>query len=198
MNTFSGISWNIRGCNNITNRRNIKAHIQDYKANFICIQETKCSSWDSAKKNTLWDEHSHGWIEAPVIGSSGGLLTTWDTNLYRVDSHTTTKNWILVRGNTIPMGVTFYCVNVYAPQETGEKVIIWEKISNILNSITETPTILMGDFNSVTNQEDRINCAYNILDTRIFNDFIENNGLIYIRTQQPHFTWMGLANKRVK
>lgn len=96
------------------------------------------------------------------------------------------------------MGVTFYCVNVYAPQETGEKVIIWEQISNILNSITETPTILMGDFNSVTNQEDRINCAYNILDTRIFNDFIENNGLINIRTQQPHFTWMGPANKRVK
>lgn len=60
------------------------------------------------------------------------------------------------------------------------------------------PTCVMGDLNGVMEEEDRVNCLHSALDTNIFNSFITNNGLISMKTQYPHYTWFGPANKKSK
>lgn len=97
MDAFSGLTWNVRGCNNISTRRNIKARLGAKNINFLCLQETKCNTWDNSKKNSLWDMNSHGWIESPARGQSGGLLTTWNSQYYTHINHTINNNWILFK-----------------------------------------------------------------------------------------------------
>lgn len=149
MNQFSGLSWNVRGCNNSTNRRNIKTHIKQENINFICLQETKCSNWNANMSNSIWNNNPHDWISSPSVGLSGGLLILWDTSHYKINRHTATTNWLLFKGSTINTNVHFMCINVYGPQETREKTLVWEQLSDILMSNLETPICLMEDFNSV-------------------------------------------------
>ncbi|KAK1385275.1 hypothetical protein POM88_023010 [Heracleum sosnowskyi] len=54
----------------------------------------------------------------------------------------------------------------------------------------------MGDFNSVREESDRINCLHSDSDSEVFNDFINNNGMIHIKIQSPHYTWFGPKSKR--
>lgn len=182
MDIISGLSWNIRGCNNITSRRNIKAHIRANHINLLCLQETKCISWGSVYKNSLWDSHTHGWLEAPAQGLSGGLLTSWDAQQFRLLSHIINKNWILFKGCTVNTNITFIIINIYAPQSSTNKELLWEQISSLLTTHSDTPICLMGDFNSVLGDDDRVNYQHSTLDTNIFKSFVNNNELIQIKT----------------
>lgn len=176
------MTWNVRGCNNIKNRRNIKAHITKQNVNFLCLQETKCSSWDLSMRNSLWDRNTHGWIEVPATGLSGGLLITWDMKQYNHISHSTGNNWIALKSCTTITHIAFIIINVYAPQTTAQKTLLWEQLSAILHSNIDTPVCLMGDFNSVITAEVRANCLHSILDTNTFISFINKNNLTYIKT----------------
>lgn len=198
MNLFSGLSWNVRGCNKLTNRKNVKSHTQNLKVNFLCLQETKCLGWIDGTINSIWDANIHNWLEAPSCGHSGGLLTSWDARVYHLNSHIITNNWILFRGHTINTNVHFICINVYAPQSISDKSVIWDQLSNILNAYEDIATVLMGDFNSAREGTDRENCLHCNVDAQLFNDFINNNGLINIKTQVPHFTWFGPSHKKSK
>lgn len=144
----------------------------------------------------IWDDQSHGWLDSPAIGKSGGLLTTWDKQYYNHQSHTITKNWILFRGTTISTNMEFICINIYAPQEISEKAYIWEQLGSYIKAHEDIPICKMGDFNSVRNTEDREGCIHSTLDSNIFNSFILDNGLVNIETQIPHFTWFGPSKKK--
>lgn len=82
MDLLSGLTWNVRGRNNIITRRNIKSLIKDNNINFLCLQETKFQAWDRAKKMLIWDVDTHDWLSAPANDHSGDLLTTWDDNAF--------------------------------------------------------------------------------------------------------------------
>lgn len=116
-------------------------------------------------KNSIWDVHSHGWMESPAQGFSGGILTTWDLQHYTHVSHTVNKNWILFKGATTTTNIQFIVINVYAPQSTGDKYVLWEQLSSIISNNTDIPICLMRDFNSVMDIEDRTNCIHSNLDT---------------------------------
>lgn len=198
MNCFSWLSWNVRGCNNIKNRRNIRSHIISNNINFLCLQETKCTHWDLVKRNSIWEEDTHGWLIAPLVGTSRGLVISWDKQRYKHTGHTITDNWILFRGKTQHTNYPFICINIYAPQDTSDKTQIWEQVSNILHSIKDIAICLMGDFNRVTSTRDRINCSHSALDSGVFLDFIYNNDITNIATSSPHYTWFGPAGKKSK
>lgn len=151
------------------------------------MQESKYKLWDTTKKNSIWDESTHGWLDAPSNGSSGGILTSWDKQYFTYTSHTSTNNWLLFQGTTVHTSTPFICINVYAPQSTMEKYAMWDQLSNTLNSNSDIATIIMGDFSSVRGPNDRLNCAHSNLDFSTFNDFILNNGLIDLPTP-PHTT----------
>lgn len=193
MQYYKGMTWNVRGCNNVTNRRNIKTHLVENKINFLCLQETKCTSWDTRKRNSLWDEHRHGWSEAPATSLSGGLLTTWNYQYFTYLNHIITKNWILFKESTINTDQQFVCINIYAPQVTEDKEHIWQQLSPYIMTHEDIPLCIMSDFNSVRQEEDRVNYTHSRLDTDVFNSFITNNGLYTIKTQTPplHLVWAG-------
>lgn len=158
MESFSGLTWNVRGCNNIKSRRNIRSHVTTNNINFLCLQETKCKHWEKSKGNSIWDGDTHGWLTAPSIGSSGGLATSWDKSLFKMSRHIVTNNWILFQGLTQQTNQQFICINVYAPQSTTDKTLLWDQISSLVSTNMDTALCILGDFNSVRSSSDRLNC----------------------------------------
>lgn len=113
---------------------------------------------------------------------------SWDTGRFQHLNHIITRHWILFKGFTNNSDQTFICINVYGPQETIEKFLVWEQLGATLTANTDIPTCIMGDFNSIREKADRVNYIHSDLDAEVFNDFINNNGLINIKTQSPHYT----------
>nr|GEX13213.1 RNA-directed DNA polymerase, eukaryota [Tanacetum cinerariifolium] len=64
-------------------------------------------------------------------------------------------------------------INVYGPQSSSLKEILWSSIEQIVNSnSSDAIWIVFGDFNAVRCREERVGTNFNQREASIFNDFI--------------------------
>lgn len=63
MKNLSMLSWNVRGTCSARSRRMIKDVVLEHKINLLCLQETKCSSWNSSLVSAVWKNTNCGWVE---------------------------------------------------------------------------------------------------------------------------------------
>lgn len=149
MESLRIISWNIRGVVDHTDRVNLKIMIQEMHPLLICLQETKCSGWDKFMKASLWGEDDHGWIHTPSSGLSGGLLTLWDKSSIECCSYQCYRYLIRFDGKRIATGQLFTCFNIYAHSNLARKALVWDELSHLFWMVHNSPTLLIGGFNSV-------------------------------------------------
>lgn len=128
MNELAIFSWNVRGVNNSTTRKGIKDLVIANKANFICLQETKCSKWNSFMISSLWGLDGNGWVEVDSRGLSGGLVCSWDVERFKVLNVHKDQNWIGCRVQSIGDSKCFNIINVYAPQDQIFKRYLWHTL----------------------------------------------------------------------
>lgn len=64
----------------------------------MMIQETKLEQLDSFQVNNLWYESEVNMAIAEAEGMSGGLLTLWNAQTFKVEEVITSRRFILVRG----------------------------------------------------------------------------------------------------
>lgn len=67
-------------------------------------------------------------------------------------------------------------INVYGPQSTLHKEVLWTSIEQLINS-TNANWIIFGDFNVIRSREERASSIFNHRDASAFNDFIAMAGL---------------------
>lgn len=64
----------------------VKSMIRDtsfkIKAKFISIQETKYINWSASGMKLFGSNVNDAWIAQNSKGSSGGLVTCWDSDLF--------------------------------------------------------------------------------------------------------------------
>ncbi|KAK1347753.1 hypothetical protein POM88_055030 [Heracleum sosnowskyi] len=181
------LCWNIRGVNKDTNRANVKHTALKNQTNIICLQETKCSNWSQSMQNDIWDVADHGWAIQNSEGFSGGLLTSWDKDLFEEVGVKTNKNWLWISLRSKNTGVKFHCVNIYAPQEPREKREVWKALSIEFMKDELDPVCFMGDFNAIRSIEERKDCSYRRADTHDFNKFIKDLNLLEIPMSNDSF-----------
>ncbi|KAK1360353.1 hypothetical protein POM88_044827 [Heracleum sosnowskyi] len=63
--------------------RFIRDTIRERSINIICLQETLCDSWNDKIMSSIWDMDSHGWFIQNSRGHSGGLMVSWDKELFK-------------------------------------------------------------------------------------------------------------------
>lgn len=195
MDSLSIISWNIRGAVDYSHRVNLRKLIQHTRPSMICLQETKCQEWSKFMKKSVWDEEDHGWISSASVGLSGGLAISWDKGRIKHHNHICSRYWILFKGSVIDSSSKFVCFNVYAPANSALKLDLWKDLDAYFWHQDPVPIVLIGDFNSIREPEDRVNCQYAKRDSGMFNKFIEDLGLIEIQGRN-RFTWIGPQGKK--
>ncbi|KAK2975216.1 hypothetical protein RJ640_003115 [Escallonia rubra] len=68
------ISWNVRGLNKQSKRASIAATIRSWKADIICLQESKLNVVDSFIISSLWHGRDIQWDYNPAIGTAGAFI----------------------------------------------------------------------------------------------------------------------------
>ena len=75
------ISWNVRGLNEVEKRLRIRNLLKLWKADIICLQETKLELVTRQIVRSLWSCLYVDWLFLGSVGASGGILLMWDTRV---------------------------------------------------------------------------------------------------------------------
>lgn len=161
----------------------------------LLLQETKCDTLADNIKDYFWSLQDHSWLFSSSRGQSGGLLISWNNSYLNVTSSHISKSWIWIRGELISTKEIINCINIYSPNELRDKKIIWEELGNILHSQEGEPVCLMGDFNSILCDTERVNCSFRRTDMAGFNSFVLDNRLKDAPLVNYDHTWFGPNGK---
>ena len=77
---MSLLLWNVRGLGQTPKRRLVKDTITQAKYTVICFRETKLSNVTKAHVASSGDQSLDSWDVVDANGSSGGLLTAWNSS----------------------------------------------------------------------------------------------------------------------
>ena len=76
------LCWNVRGLNSEARQRAVRQKIEESQCSIACLQETKCTSFDSRTIKSFCPKRFDSFVCSPSIGASGGLLITWNGSLF--------------------------------------------------------------------------------------------------------------------
>ncbi|XP_074336502.1 uncharacterized protein LOC141673654 [Apium graveolens] len=83
----------------------------------------------------------------------------------------------------------FHVVNIYGPLNLKGKRQLWVEISEILVIAGNNLVCVVGDFNSIMDEKESVNCTYRRLDVQGFKALIRSNNLCEIGMVNENFTW---------
>lgn len=66
------LNWNVKGLNAKEKRVVVKSLLKGWKADVVCLQETKLNEMSMMIVKELWGSHWVNWIHLDAIGVAGG------------------------------------------------------------------------------------------------------------------------------
>ncbi|GLU19817.1 hypothetical protein SLE2022_360420 [Rubroshorea leprosula] len=181
------LSLNARGIGGGGKKRGILNLVKKERIEFLALQETKMERVDTRVCRALWGTNECEWVAKPSNGRSGGLLCIWDPNCFIRDKVFEGQNFLGVFGFWGQNKVPVYIVNVYSPCDIEGKRLLWEEIKNAVTTSRENWCVL-GDFNAVKSQHERVGSSGNIREMREFKQFIHDSGLVDLPLVGRKFT----------
>lgn len=65
----------------------------------------------------------------------------------------------------------------------------WERVKKNVKVSMDEPICLVGDFNSIRVESERLKCEYRRNDMKGINDFIKDFNLLEVQVRNDSFTW---------
>jgi exonuclease III len=149
------VSWNVRGLGRLDKRKEVCKLVREKNPFIVCLQETKVQNCDDLLSRSLWGSSSLCYSFRPSVGSSGGLLTLWDTSEVDIWSSMSRDHVLWCHGRFIKSGEEFMVANVYAPCDSAAKQGLWDSLSLRLQSLRGMRVCVCGDFNAVRGPNER-------------------------------------------
>ena len=186
------LCFNCRGLGSQQKRTYIKNIIAKESIQFACLQETKMENIKFEVCQNMWGTLDVSWIHKNAENSAGGILTIWDDSAFKLEHHFLGNGFVYVQGIMLDKNQLVVVVNVYSTCSQSEKRIMWEDLLRIKEQSNITMWCMLGDFNAVRKQDERIGCqplgSYK-KDMKEFNEFIENMELFDIPMIGRRYTW---------
>ncbi|XP_057775236.1 uncharacterized protein LOC130994218 [Salvia miltiorrhiza] len=185
------ISYNIRGLGSVAKQRDVGEIIKKHKAELCFIQETKLEKFPDFVCRAWWGTNNFDLAVRNSEGRSGGIASIWNTDVFAASSKWDLPGVVVVNGLWKNGNISCCFINVYAPSSCSEKLRLWDAIGNIVNLHADCCVCVLGDFNAVRRQDERVGCGEfsGATDAKRFDAFIRESGLTEIRVQGRKFTW---------
>ena len=194
------MSLNMRGLGDNSKRKRLAKIINSGNFDLVCLQETKREFIEDYVVENMWGNQLIDWIALPSSGLSGGLLMMWKKGLWVVKSNFSGHGFI---GVCVEFkSKLFFFVNVYAPCNTAGRRVLWETLYNLKYGSSAGEWCLVGDFNAVSNREERTGRSekWGYIDMVDFNAFVNEMNLIDLPLHGNKFTYFcsdGIAASRL-
>ncbi|KAI8555491.1 hypothetical protein RHMOL_Rhmol05G0176900 [Rhododendron molle] len=183
-------SWNVRGLNAREKRVIVKSLFKEWKADVVCLQETKLRKVTREGMRELCGSRWVDWIHLDVIGAARGVLVLWDSRVVkRLDDEVGMFSVSCLFKN-VADGFRWVFIRLYSPviNRLGEDM--WEELSAVAFR-WDAPWCVGGDFNVVCFPHERWGCISISRNMRRFSDLIGDLELIDPPLSGSYFTWYG-------
>jgi hypothetical protein len=124
----------------------------------------------------------------PFEGASGGIITAWDDQILELIHHSIDAFSVTTTFSLRSEDLSFSVINVYGPCIHDQKTAFLASLELIFASLSGSVSII-GNFNLIRSPRDKSNGNFNSSEASLFNDFINNLGLIEIPLLDRQFTW---------
>jgi hypothetical protein len=187
------LCWNVRGLNSEARQRAVRSKIEESNYSIICLQETKCASFDHKFIRKFCPKRFDCFAFVPSYGASGGILVIWNSAIFTGTLRKIKKFGIVIDFSSMHTNVSWTLVNVYGPCKGVER----DNFISWLYNLQIPPSqnwLLLGDFNFIRTSRNRNNPGGNINDMFIFNEIIGHLNLIELPLKGRSFTWSNMQN----
>lgn len=183
------LSLNIRGIAGVSKIRLLRELIRKESVDFVALQETLISGEASGIVKAFWVQGEFGFCQVATEGRFSGLLSVSKKDSFQAINTFAGRGFLCVEGCCKGRSEMISIINVYVPQDDGQKRQLLLDICSYLSTSSKL-LYLTGDFNSVRNEDERFGCAFHKRRATDFNAFIKVTD-----TQEPHmggrrYTWI--------
>jgi len=91
--------WNIRGIGSEEKKIIVKKLIKEENIDLVGLVETKHSDISIWNIRKIWGDQKVDGVHSPAMSGSGGLLVSWNEDIFKVASSLVTQRWICVFGS---------------------------------------------------------------------------------------------------
>ncbi|PWA86571.1 cytochrome P450 [Artemisia annua] len=145
---------------------------------------------------SFWNSSSFEYVCKNSIGKSGGILAVWDTSCFSLIDSSEGNGFLALLGNWRNIESSCLIIVVYAPQDYREKKKLWKDLSQLI-TFHNTYSILLGDFNEVRSESERMGTIFDPRGAAKFNDFISLAGLCDLPMGGKRFTRMNTLGSKL-
>lgn len=119
------VSWNIRGLGTGVKVSVVREIIRKSRVNVCFIQESKLESIFEDLIRKMWYNDNYEFRFSVARGSSGGLISIWDKDVFQVTSDYCVDRVIVLVGKWKLKGMDATLINIYAPNVIVEQKDFW-------------------------------------------------------------------------
>ena len=135
-------------------QEDISLFLQQHKVGMIGFLETKVQQQNMdivmSRVCPNWQ-----WRHNATRDERGRIIICWHPRNFRAMVHSISDQFIHGEATHLPTGKCFLISFIYRRNLVEQRLPLWESLMSISNSIND-PWCVLGDFNSILNQGDRI------------------------------------------
>jgi exonuclease III len=187
------LDWNVRGLNDKDKRLAVYNKIEESNCAVICLQETKCETFDHSFIRSFCPKRFDRFVFSPSIGAYGGLIVLWNSSIFTGTVLEIHRSTIRMHFSSTSNNQSWQLVNVYGPCKGLERDIFVQWLHDLDISLHEN-WLLLGDFNFIRSVDNRNKPGADMNDIFLFNSIISHLGLIELPLKGRAFTWSNMQD----
>jgi exonuclease III len=137
------VLWNVRGLNELEKRTKIRGLLREWKADIVCLQETKMEVISREVVHSVWGCVHVDWVNLGSRGTSGGILLMWDRRVVEKIEEYVRQYVVAYVFRSVTANFNWGFAGVYGPNHDGERRGLWDELVGLRN-IWEMPWCMGG------------------------------------------------------
>ena len=182
------ISWTVRGLNEVDKRIQIRNLLRSWKAEIVCLQETKLEWITRGIVSSIWSCPYVDWLYLGSDGASGGILLMWDSQVVEKVEEAVGHFSVSCKFKNVGDQFEWVFTGVYGPNLNNRRRLMWEELIGLV-SLWDLPWCLGGDFNIIRFPSERLGAASFSRAMYGFSDFVSLHGLMDIQMEGGLYYW---------
>ena len=187
------ISWNVRGLNEVDKRLQIRNLLSSWKADIVCLQETKLEWITRGIVRSIWSCPYVDWLYLGSDGASGGILLIWNSRVVEKVEEAVGHFSVSCEFKNVGDQFEWAFTSVYGPNLNNRRRLMWEELTGLI-SWWDLPWCLGGDFNIIRFPSERLGAASFSKAMYRFSDFVSLHGLMDIHMEGGLYTWSNTSS----
>nr|GEX40755.1 RNA-directed DNA polymerase, eukaryota [Tanacetum cinerariifolium] len=140
------------------------------------LQEPMARNIDRISLQAVWGNSNFEFASKNSKGKSGGIISIWDPSKFTLQKSVDGDGFLALSGTRHSPDTFCNIIVVYDPQCLHKKKKLWHDLRKLYMDF-DSLTIIMGDFNEVRADTERLGTTFCHQGAINFNDFISSSGL---------------------